>query len=351
MQTRTAAMLEALLAAALFGASAPLAKLLLGEIDPLPLSALLYLGSGILLALVLGWGRFIQKIPRKEAPLRKGDLPWLAGAILAGGVLAPILLLYGLRVTPAATASLLLNFEAVATTLIAVLVFREAISRAAWIAILLVTLASILLSLDGSGAWGLSLGALAILSATGLWGLDNNLTRNISAKDPAMIVAVKGLAAGGISLLLAAAIGSNFPAPVYILGGLLLGSLSYGVSILLFVRALRRIGAARTGALFGVAPLIGVLFSLVLFREPPTLAFWIALLVMAFGTALLLREEHEHDHTHERLVHEHAHGHGDMHHIHVHGPGDVENHSHEHIHEELVHQHDHLPDIHHRHGH
>lgn len=351
MNRRTAAMLEALLAAALFGASAPLAKLLLGEIEPLPLSALLYLGSGIVLGLVFGWQRLLRKTPSREAPLRKDDLPWLGGAILAGGVLAPILLLYGLRVTPAATASLLLNFEVVATTLIAALVFREAIGRAAWLAILLVTAASLLLSLNPGGAWGLSLGALGILAATGLWGLDNNLTRNVSAKDPVMIVAVKGLGAGSISLLLALTLGSKFPDLPFILGGLLLGSLSYGISILLFVRALRCLGAARTGALFGAAPLIGVIFSLVLFRQPPPFAFWIALLVMAAGTVLLLREEHGHDHTHARLVHEHSHRHDDRHHNHDHPDTEDGAHSHDHEHEPLRHNHAHLPDTHHRHIH
>jgi len=217
--------------------------------------------------------------------------------------------------------------------------------------VLLVTLASILLSLNVSGAWGLSLGAIGILFATCLWGLDNNLTRNISAKDPLEIVTVKGLVAGSISLTFAIGLGKSFPTPTIILEAMVLGSLSYGMSILLFVRALRGIGAARTGALFGVAPLAGVLLSLVLYRETPPVPFWIALPLMAFGTVLLLREEHEHDHSHERLVHEHAHRHDDLHHSHVHPESSEGNHSHEHEHKGLLHNHDHLPDIHHRHRH
>ncbi len=316
MTGRIIPMLQALLAALLFGASAPLAKLLLGEIEPVPLSAFLYLGCGVTLLFVQGALKFKGGSGNREAPLRKPDLPWLAGAILAGGVAAPITLMYSLQVTPAATASLLLNFEAVATTLIAALVFHESLSRSAWGAVALVTLASILLSFQGNGALGLSLGALGVLVATGLWGLDNNLTRNISAKNPLMIVTVKGLAAGSISLILALLIGSQFPNPAAALGAMLLGGFSYGVSILLFVWALRGLGAARTSALFGTAPLAGVILSLVLFRDPPPALFWAALVLMGIGTALLLREEHDHPHVHELVIHEHAHHHTDQHHLH-----------------------------------
>jgi drug/metabolite transporter (DMT)-like permease len=346
-------MLQALFAAFLFGASAPLAKLLLGEIEPVPLSAFLYLGSGITLLIAKGVQRLKTDGYAREAPIRKPDLPWLVGAVLAGGVIAPIVLMYSLQVTPAATASLLLNFETVATTLIAFLVFHESLSRSAWGAVGLVTLASLFLSFQGNGELAFSLGALGVLLATGLWGLDNNLTRNISAKDPLTIVMIKGLAAGSISLVLALAINSQFPTLRAVVGAMLLGSLSYGLSILLFVHALRSLGAARTSALFGTAPLAGVVLSLAIFKEPPPPLFWIALVLMATGMFLLLREQHEHAHQHPLISHEHAHNHVDDHHSHDHPEGNFESgtHSHPHVHPDLVHSHQHLPDIHHRHGH
>ncbi len=223
-------MLQALLAAALFGASAPLAKLLLGEIQPIPLAALLYLGSGLGL---LAWTRLYRAPDGGEAPLAPRDIPWLLGTVLAGGVAGPIVLMFSLRNTPAATASLLLNFEAIATTLIAAIAFREAIGRRVWWAVAATTLASILLSWNANGGWGFSLGALGVLAACGLWGLDNNLTRHISAKDPLVIVIVKGLGAGTLSSVLALVVRQAFPRPAAALGAMLLGSVSYGLGIVL----------------------------------------------------------------------------------------------------------------------
>ena len=199
--------LQALLAAALFGASAPLSKLLLGEIMPIQLSAFLYLGSGIIILVVIFLRQMNNRsLQHREAPLRGTDLPWLAGAVLAGGVAAPIILMYSLQTTPAATASLLLNFEGIATALIAVFIFKEALNRLAWGAVILIAIASILLTLNTDGARGISIGALGVLGAAALWGLDNNLTRNISNKDPLAIVATKGITAGIVSLLLAIAV-------------------------------------------------------------------------------------------------------------------------------------------------
>jgi drug/metabolite transporter (DMT)-like permease len=242
---RSIPVIQALLAAFLFGASAPLSKLLLGEIPPVLLAALLYLGSGFGLLIV----KLVEKKAhneQKEARLERSDWPWLVGAILAGGVIAPIMLMISLRHTPAATTSLLLNFEGVATTMIAVIFFKEAIGRRAWWAIGLITLASILLSTDFTSKWGFSLSALGVVAACVMWGVDNNLTRNISAKDPLVIVAVKGLGAGLVSLIIAAALGNTFPSPGVTLLALLLGSLSYGLSIFLFVHAMRELGAGRT---------------------------------------------------------------------------------------------------------
>lgn len=344
-------MAQALLAAILFGASAPLAKLLLGEIEPVLLAGLLYLGSGLGILLY----KTLSPVESRdaEAPINRGDWGWLAGAVFAGGVAAPILLLISLRNTPASTASLLLNFEGVATTLIAALVFKEAVSRYAIWAIACVTLASILLSWDTSGQWSLSLGALGIIGACILWGIDNNLTRNISAKDPLMIVIVKGLGAGSFSFVLALILGNWLPSILIVLGALLLGSLSYGLSIVLFIRAMRGLGAVRTSALFGTAPLIGTALSFVLFRDALTPLFLIALPLMIIAAALLFRENHEHRHTHEATTHEHQHRHDDGHHNHDH-PGMTSRsltHSHVHTHEPMEHEHPHLPDIHHRHSH
>lgn len=340
-------MIQALLAAALFGFSAPLAKLLLGEVEPVVLAALLYLGSGLGVLIF----RLVQ--PSSEAQITRADGKWLAGALFAGGVAAPIVLLFSLRATAASTASLLLNFEGVATSLIAALVFKEAVSgRALW-ALGCVTFASILLSWDNSGQWGISPGALGILAACVLWGIDNNLTRNISAKDPLMIVLVKGLGAGSFSLVLAFILGNAFPGLTVVLGALLLGSLSYGLSIVLFIRAMRGLGAARTSALFGTAPLAGVALSLLLFRDSPSSLFFIALPLTLVAMFLLLREQHGHLHIHEAITHEHRHRHDDGHHTHDH-PGMTSpslTHSHVHTHQRLEHEHPHLPDIHHRHSH
>ncbi|MBI5943365.1 MAG: DMT family transporter [Chloroflexi bacterium] len=342
---------QALIAAVLFGASAPLAKLLLGEVEPIPLAAFLYLGSGLGLLGIKVYQRISQRGPDSEAQIKKSDIPWLAGAILAGGVAAPITLLFSLKNTPAATASLLLNFEGVATTLIAALAFHESISRRAWWAIVFITLSSIFLSVNLNLNWGLSLGALGVVGACILWGIDNNFTRNISAKDPLMIVTIKGLAAGSFSFILANILGSKFPAAGIALGAMLLGSLSYGVSIVLFIHAMRGLGAARTSALFGIAPLAGMILSFILIREFPNWMFFIALPLMVIGTLFLVSEEHEHDHVHEMTVHEHSHTHDDGHHIHEHEGGHKQKHSHIHSHDDVTHSHHHLPDTHHRHTH
>lgn len=343
--------IQALLAAILFGASAPLSKTLLGEVEPIPLAAFLYLGSGIGLLGITLLKRMFQKSVEREAKIQKLDLPWLAGAVLAGGVAAPIILLFSLKSTPAATASLLLNFESVATTLMAAWFFKEAISRRAWLAIILITLSTILLSVNLDTAWGFSLGAFGIVAACIFWGIDNNFTRNISAKDPTMIVTIKGLVAGSFSLILALVMGNPLPSIGIILGAMLLGSLSYGTSIVLFIHAMRGLGAGRTSALFSTAPLSGLLLSFILFRENPGWLFLAAFPLMVAGTLFLVTEAHNHLHTHASVSHEHAHVHDDGHHIHAHASGIPARHSHLHTHEALTHDHNHMPDTHHRHDH
>jgi drug/metabolite transporter (DMT)-like permease len=350
-QNQIKSIIQVLFAALLFGASAPLSKLLLGDVEPIPLAAFLYLGSGIGLLGI----KLIQRLNRtqiaQEAKIEKSDFGWLAGAIIAGGIAAPITLLFSLRSTPGATASLLLNFEGVATTFIAFLVFKEAISRRVWWAIGLVTLASIILSIDFQAAWGFSLGALGIVLACVFWGIDNNFTRNISAKDPLVIVIIKGLVSGSFSLILALTLGNQLPAWDVILKMLALGSLSYGVSIVLFIHSLRSLGAARTSTLFSTAPIVGIILSMVIFSEMPTWLFFIAFPLMIWGAILLVNDDHVHDHIHESILHEHAHNHDDGHHNHVHEDNLAKKHSHIHTHEELSHAHSHMPDIHHRHIH
>jgi len=337
---------QALLAAIFFGASAPIAKLLLGDdIAPIFLAAFLYLGSGTGITLI----KLTQRMRSKdvEAKIKTADVKWLAGAIISGGIAAPIILMISLQNTLASTASLLLNFEGVGTTLIALLFFKEAISRRAWTAILIITVASIFLSTDFKSGFGLSLGALGVILACVLWGLDNNLTRNISGKDPLVIVAWKGLVAGTFSFFLAFFLGNTLPTLSTILYTLLLGFISYGLSTILFIRSMRGLGAARTSALYGTAPLAGVLLSIVIFQEFPSFLFIIAAILMIGGALLLINEQHEHSHAHTVLFHDHSHKHDDSH-KHAKGEG-VHSHEHEHAAEE--HEHDHMPDIHHRHGH
>jgi len=352
--TRTTPFLQALVAAVLFGASAPLSKILLGSLDPIPLAAFLYLGSGAGALILLGVQSFKNKGQLQEARLSRVDAPWLAGAMLAGGVAAPIVLLIGLQSTPASTASLLLNFECVGTTLVAALVFREAIDRRIGLAILVITAAGILLSWDGSGAWGVAPGALGIVAACFLWGLDNNFTRHISAKNPLIIVAVKGFGAGTFSLLLALLLGKPLPALGSALWAMALGAVSYGLSIQLFILAMRDLGAARTSALFGSAPFVGALLSLALFWELPQTLFWVAIPLMIGGVWLMLTERHAHPHVHTPEEHAHRHFHPDEHHQHE-NPGDVSLvdgwHAHPHRHAVIKHAHPHAPDLHHRHEH
>ena len=341
--------LQALLAAIFFGASTPFAKLLLGDISPIYLAAFLYLGSGTGISLIKLGQKIIPPAQQTEAGIKKADIKWLAGAIISGGVMAPIVLMVSLQNTPASTASLLLNFEGVGTTLIALLFFREAISRRAWMAILVITLASIFLSTNFSEGFGLSLGALGIILACVLWGLDNNLTRNISGKDPLVIVAWKGLAAGTFSFILATLLGNSLPSFTSIALTMGLGFVSYGMSTILFILSMRGLGAARTSALYGTAPLAGVFLSIIIFSESLSISYILAGILMIGGALLLINEEHSHSHAHTALFHEHSHKHDDP--AHRHDAATSGAHSHEHEHPAEEHEHDHMPDIHHRHGH
>jgi drug/metabolite transporter (DMT)-like permease len=345
--------LMALFAAALFGLSTPLAKLLLsGNISPIMLAGLLYLGSGFGLLIIWLFLRLRETTAsRQEKPLQGNDWFWLAGATICGGGLAPVLLLWGLSGSGASSASLLLNLEGVLTTLVAAIIFREAIGREIWLAVTIMLIASFLLAYDPSSTYFLSLHSLAVIGGCLFWAFDNNLTRNISASDPVSITMIKGLVAGSVNLPLAVYLGYKLPNAMGIASGMVLGLFSYGISLVLFIYALRHIGSARTAAHFSTAPFFGALLAVVLLGEPLTLPFLIALGMMILATWIVLREAHEHEHQHVFLMHEHRHIH-DEHHQHSHdGSEGDEPHSHPHVHEPMTHSHAHLPDIHHRHKH
>ena len=339
----------ALAAAALFGASTPFAKLLLGEISPVVLAGLLYLGSGIGLALL----RLAQdRSPHlREAPLAARDWGWLAGAILAGGVAAPVLLLWGLSGSGAAETALLLNFEGMITALAAAVLFREAVGARVWLAALIMLAAGFVLAYDPKSPLAFSPYALAIVGACLGWAIDNNLTRKIAGADPVAIAMTKGLAAGSFNLGLGLSLGGTFPALGAASGALALGFVGYGVSLVLFIYALRHLGAARTAAHFSTAPFIGAALAVPLLAEPVTAGLLAAAALMAIATWLVLTELHSHEHLHERLVHTHRHVH-DQHHQHAHrGDEGPEPNVHEHAHEPMLHAHPHVPDLHHRHRH
>lgn len=341
--------LLALLSAVLFGASTPLAKLMLGEVDPWMLAGLLYCGAGFGLAFV-HLSRNVLRLPAIEAPLRRSDMPWLAAVILAGGIVGPVFLMFGLARTEAAGASLLLNLEGLATMGIAWLVFRENVDRRLLFGAFAILAGAALLSWQGSASF--SWGAALIVAACASWGIDNNLTRKLSSADPVQIAMLKGLVAGTINLTLALAQGAALPGATTILAAGVVGFFGYGVSLALFVIGLRHLGTARTGAYFSLAPFIGAALSVALLDEHLTIQLVAAGSLMGVGLWLHLTERHEHGHTHEVTEHEHRHTH-DEHHQHAHGsdmpPG--EPHTHWHRHNPIAHRHPHYPDLHHRHDH
>ena len=339
----------AILAALLFGLSAPLAKGLLEATSPQLFAGLLYLGSGCGLFLVYLARR---RRAQSEAPLTRRDVPWLAGAICMGGIIAPVLLMIGLQQTAASTASLLLNLEGVFTALLAWFAFRENVDWRVALGMAAIVAGSVVLTWQGNLAMRGIIGPLAIAGACLAWGVDNNFTQKVSAGDPVQIAMLKGLIAGAVNLGIGLALGSRLPPMRVTADALVLGFLSYGLSLVLFVLALRRLGTARTGAYFSTAPFVGAIASLVLFRDSLTPSLAIAGICMAIGVWLHATERHEHEHLHEPFEHEHLHVH-DAHHQHEHSADDPagEPHSHAHRHERLAHAHAHYPDIHHRHAH
>ncbi|MFL9930389.1 DMT family transporter [Paraburkholderia sp. RL18-103-BIB-C] len=355
MPSRHSAAFTALLAAALFGATTPLAKALLGTLSPFLLAGLFYLGSGSGLAVLILARRFKQRAAAEAQtghnrfPLR--EAPWLAGAIAAGGVAGPALLMLGLQTTPAATGSLLLNLEGVFTALIAWIVFRENVDVQVFLGMAAIVAGGVALSWQ-PGAAGLPPGTLLLAGACACWAVDNNLTRKVSAHDAMFIACIKGVVAGSVNVALALALGAQWPHLSSVALAMLTGFAGYGVSLVLFVVALRNLGTARTGAYFSVAPLFGVTLSWLLWPQWPPLLFWVAATLMALGVWLHIRERHEHAHTHEPLEHTHRHRH-DAHHQHEHDFAwdGKEPHTHAHCHAPITHAHAHFPDIHHRHTH
>lgn len=298
MSARFNAPFTALLAAALFGATTPLAKALLGALSPFMVAGLFYLGSGVGLAITIFLRRAKQSANERanEGQLRFRELPWLFGAIATGGVAGPALLMLGLNVTPAATSSLLLNLEGVFTALIAWIVFRENVDRQIFLGMLAIIAGGVALSWH-PGSARLPLGALLVAGACACWAIDNNLTRKVSTNDAMVIACLKGLVAGSVNFVIALLLGASLPSATTLAAAMLTGFAGYGISLVLFVLALRNLGTARTGAYFSVAPLFGVTLSLILWPELPPLLFWIAAALMAFGVWLHIRERHEHPHT------------------------------------------------------
>ncbi len=342
-------LLHALLAAALFGASTPLAKMLVGEMAPVLLAGLLYLGSGLGLTLL----RLVRDRGIKPSGLEKPDWPWLLGAIAFGGIMAPVALMFGLSRTSGSAASLLLNLETVLTAVIAWTVFRESVDRRILLGMLAIVAGGVVLSWPAGGAaasdW---VGPAAIALACLCWAVDNNLTRKVSSADALFVAGSKGLVAGLVNTSLALLLGSTLPGMATFGLTLTLGMLAYGVSLVLFVLALRGLGTARTGAYFASAPFMGAALSLTLLGEATTPAFWLATALMAWGVWLHLTERHAHSHTHDPQTHAHPHEH-DEHHQHTHDfAWDMrKSHNHRHVHSALTHSHHHFPDIHHRHPH
>lgn len=339
----------AIAAAVLFGASTPLAKLLVGDVSPVLLGGLFYLGSGI----GLGLFRILRDRGWKPSGIQAREWPWLLGAIFFGGVLGPVALMYGLTSVSGSAASLMLNLESVLTAVLAWVVFKENADKRIVLGMVAIVAGGAVLSWQPEGAGNSSLiGLAAIAIACLCWAIDNNLTRKVSASDSVFIASSKGLLAGIVNSTIALMLGGSLPEPQTSLLAMTVGLLGYGISLVFFVLALRGLGTARTGAYFSTAPFIGSAVSLLLLGETATTSFWVASALMGLGVWLHLTETHEHEHTHEPLEHSHAHIH-DEHHQHQHDAGGdlTEPHVHWHRHLSVTHKHPHYPDIHHQHSH
>lgn len=341
--------LLATLSAVLFGISPVLCKLVIGEMSPALLAGLLYLGSGIGLQILLLFQRrnshleLLQLSPQHRIKL--------LGAVVSGGVIAPLCLTYGIKYGNASEVTLLLNLETVATTVIAWLIFKEYIGARVWIGKALILVAAVIVIVKSEGGFDFSLSGILVVLACIFWGIDNNLTRDVEELSSTVLASIKGLSAGIFTTMLALLFSTGTATAVQIGGSLLIGALSYGLSLVLFVEALRKIGSARTATFFATGPFVGTLMSIALLGERPSGSYWFAVSLMLAGVFLLYNEIHRHSHTHEAITHTHKHAH-DEHHRHPHEEGeDATVHEHSHVHEVTTHTHGHWPDIHHRHTH
>ena len=326
----------------------PVAKILLKNISPTFMASMLYLGAGIGMAAVNIFRK--KQTLEKEAQISKKDLPYII-AVVALDITASILLMAGLSMTTSATASLLNNFEIVATAVIALVIFKEAIGKRMWLAVALITVSSTILSIEDFGNLRFSIGAIFVLLGCICWGIENNCTRMLSLKNPIQIVMIKGVGSGSGALLIAVFTSGLTANIIYIFIALILGFVSYGLSIYFYILAQRNLGAARTSAFYAFAPFIGMGSSFIIFRETPAVSFIAALAVMLIGAYLAAFEKHSHKHTHIEMEHEHRHSHGDEHHNHTHEPPVANEHSHIHTHNSVTHSHAHTPDLHHSHTH
>lgn len=320
MNSKSIATVYAILAAALYAINVPLSKVLLNYVEPTMMASFLYLGAGIGLFLFGIVEKLIGKGGKKE-PLTKKELPYTISMVILD-IVAPILLMLGIARTNSANVSLLNNFEIVATSIIALVVFKEVISKKLWFAIFLVTIASIVLTFEGQGSFVFNRGSLFVLGACLCWGFENNCTKMISNKSSVEIVVIKGTFSGLGSLIVALLLGESIPAVKWLFFVLILGFVAYGLSIYFYIMAQKDLGAAKTSAYYSVAPFLGVAFSMILLKERPSLQFFVALIIMIFSTVLMVKDTIELQHTHE-------HRHGDLVHTHLHThSGDSEEHGH-----------------------
>ncbi|MBI5465770.1 MAG: EamA family transporter [Candidatus Kerfeldbacteria bacterium] len=352
MKLEKMSLVYAMTSAVLFGVSIPLAKLLIEDISPVALAGLLYLGAFVGLSLY----SFMSKkneigIYEKDAKLTRTDLPWLIGAIVTGGIIGPISMMIGLTFISGLSASLLLNLEGLATAVIAVFFFKENAGKRFWLALVCMTMAGVFLTWQPNQNNFSLTGPLLIILAMICWGIDNNLTRIISDKNPIQISKIKGLVAGVTSLLLALSLGANLMLGIKIIFALLLGAFSYGISLVFFIKALKGLGSSRTGMFFSLAPFIGAIVSIIILKEPIQWTLLPTICLMIIGIWLINNERHEHEHLHLSITHVHSHNHSDMHHTHEHSELTQGQHAHEHTHPEISHTHIHWPDTQHRHKH
>ena len=335
MKTKNLATCFAILAAALYAINIPFSKLLLTRVQPTMMASLLYLGAGLGL-FVYG---LISREKKQGEPLSRAELPYTVGMVVLD-IMAPILLMLGLERTNSANASLLNNFEIVATSLIALLIFKEVLSRRLAVAIGLVTLASVILGFEGAGSFRFNTGSLFVLGAACCWGLENNCTRMLSSKSSVQITTIKGIFSGLGSLIVALVLGEKLPGPLWIGAVLLLGFVAYGLSINFYIKAQKDLGAAKTSAYYSIAPFLGVTFGMLILGERPAVQFYIGLAVMVLATVLMIRDtialQHTHEHSH---IHCHAHRHGDL--VHTHEHAHIHVHAHIHGEDESAHGHDH----------